>query len=108
MRRTGMIQMIMPDAYIRKQEAATLARDLGDLFGRDLADQPPIVPQQLRGMSRCIRFHACASSREFRRWSQARATIPSHRLQWAGISPRTLPMPDTSNSVRPAMRCRSS
>ena len=52
MRRNGMIRMIMPDAYIRQHEAATLARDLGDLFGRDLADQPPIVPQQLRGMSR--------------------------------------------------------
>jgi pimeloyl-ACP methyl ester carboxylesterase len=52
MRRTGMIRMIMPDAYIREHDAATLARDLGDLFGRHLADQPPIIQQQLRAMSR--------------------------------------------------------
>jgi aminoacrylate hydrolase len=52
MRRAGMIRMIMPDAHIRQHDAATLARTLGDLFGRDLADQPAIIPQQLRAMSR--------------------------------------------------------
>ena len=52
MRRMGMIRMIMPDAYVRQNDAATLARTLGDLFGRDLADQPSIIPQQLRAMSR--------------------------------------------------------
>jgi len=52
MRRKGMITMIMPDAYIRQHDPATLARDLGDLFGRDLASQPPIIQHQLRAMSR--------------------------------------------------------
>jgi pimeloyl-ACP methyl ester carboxylesterase len=50
-RRKGMIRMIMPDAYIRQHDVATLARALGDLFGRDLADQPPILQHQLRAMS---------------------------------------------------------
>ena len=52
MRRKGMIRMIMPDAYIRQHGVETLARDLGDLFGRDLADQPRIIQHQLRAMSR--------------------------------------------------------
>ena len=52
MRRTGMIRMIMPDAYVRQNDPTTLARTLGDLFGRDLADQPSIIPRQLRAMSR--------------------------------------------------------
>ena len=52
MRRMGMIRMIMPDGYVRQNDAATLVRTLGDLFGRDLADQPSIIPQQLRAMSR--------------------------------------------------------
>ena len=51
MRRHGMVRMVMPDAYIRQHDRAALARDLGDLFGRDLADQPPIVLEQLRAMS---------------------------------------------------------
>ena len=38
-------------AYIRAHDGAALARDLGDLFGRDLADQPPIISEQLRAMS---------------------------------------------------------
>jgi pimeloyl-ACP methyl ester carboxylesterase len=52
MRRAGMIRMIMPAAYIRQNDTGTLPRTLGDLFGRDLADQPSIIPQQLRAMSR--------------------------------------------------------
>jgi aminoacrylate hydrolase len=52
MRRNGMLQMIMPVDYIRRHDSAALARDLGELFGRDLADQPTIVYEQLRAMSR--------------------------------------------------------
>ena len=52
MRRNGMVRMIMPDDYIRQRDPTALARDLGDLFGRDLADQPAIIQQQLRAMSR--------------------------------------------------------
>ncbi len=52
MRRRGMIRMIMPDAYVRDHDEIALAERLGVLFGRDLADQPPIVMKQLRAMSR--------------------------------------------------------
>jgi pimeloyl-ACP methyl ester carboxylesterase len=52
MRRRGMIRMIMPDAYIRNHDEIALAERLGVLFGRDLADQPPIIMEQLRAMSR--------------------------------------------------------
>jgi aminoacrylate hydrolase len=52
MRRTGMVRMVMPSRYVREHDCAALARDLGDLFGRDLADQPPIISEQLRAMSR--------------------------------------------------------
>ena len=52
MRRRGMIRMIMPDAYVRDHDEIALAESLGALFGRDLADQPPIVMKQLRAMSR--------------------------------------------------------
>jgi len=52
MRRNGMLRMILPDDYIRRHDPASLARNLGDLFGRDLADQPAIIRQQLRAMSR--------------------------------------------------------
>jgi pimeloyl-ACP methyl ester carboxylesterase len=52
MRRLGMMRMILPDAYIRQHDPTVLASTLGDLFGRDLADQPSIVLDQLRAMSR--------------------------------------------------------
>ncbi len=52
MRRRGMLRMIMPDAYIRASDEVALAARLGDLFGRDLADQPPILSAQLHAMSR--------------------------------------------------------
>ncbi len=51
MRRRGMIRMIMPDAYVREHGTSNLATHLGDLFGRDLADQPAVISEQLRAMS---------------------------------------------------------
>ena len=52
MRRKGMLHMIMPADYIRRQDSAALAARVGTIFGRDLADQPRIVFEQLRAMSR--------------------------------------------------------
>ncbi len=52
MRRNGMLNMIMPADYLRRHDSIALARDLGDLFGRDLADQPAIIREQLGAMSR--------------------------------------------------------
>ncbi len=44
--------MIMPAHYLRGRDQARLAKELGKLFGRDLAHQPPIVMTQLRAMGR--------------------------------------------------------
>jgi pimeloyl-ACP methyl ester carboxylesterase len=52
MRRNGMLRIIMPDAYLRTVDRTRLAADLQRLFGRDLADQPPIVMAQLGAMAR--------------------------------------------------------
>ncbi len=52
MRRRGMLRMIIPADYLRRHDSTALARDLSDLFGRDLADQPAIIFEQLRAMSR--------------------------------------------------------
>jgi pimeloyl-ACP methyl ester carboxylesterase len=53
MRRNGMMRMIMPREYLRRVDRDALGRDLARLFGRDLADQPAIIGQQLAAMSRC-------------------------------------------------------
>lgn len=55
MRREAMMRMVFPAAYLRRFDAG--ARTAFDqhvqaLFGRDLADQPPIVATQLRALSR--------------------------------------------------------
>jgi aminoacrylate hydrolase len=52
MRRKGMLRMIMPQDYLHGIDRAALARELEELFGHDLADQPPIVTKQLKAMSR--------------------------------------------------------
>lgn len=52
MRRAGMLRMIMPDDHLGRVDRVRLAEQLQDLFGHDLADQPPIVMAQLRAMSR--------------------------------------------------------
>jgi pimeloyl-ACP methyl ester carboxylesterase len=51
-RRNGMLRMIMPDDYLRGLDRDRLAQDLCILFGREIADQPPIVMAQLRAMRR--------------------------------------------------------
>jgi aminoacrylate hydrolase len=52
MRRRAFMRLVMPDGYLRQADQVRLAEELGALFGRDLADQPSIVMQQLRAMSR--------------------------------------------------------
>jgi pimeloyl-ACP methyl ester carboxylesterase len=52
MRRSGMIRMIMPPDYLRQVDRAALAERLQTLFGRDLADNPPIISTQLRAMAK--------------------------------------------------------
>ena len=52
MRRRAFVELVMPRAFLATQDRDRLCADLGELFGRDLADSPPIVTQQLRAMGR--------------------------------------------------------
>ena len=51
MRRRAMLELVMADGHLRGANHEQLAAEFADLFGRDLADQPPIVMKQLRAMS---------------------------------------------------------
>ena len=50
MRRRAFVEMVMPRRYLSTVDRDDLCRRLEQLFGRDLADQPPIVMTQLRAM----------------------------------------------------------
>ena len=52
MRRHAFVELVMPPAYLAGIDRDVLCENLQGLFGRDLADQPPIVMQQLRAMSK--------------------------------------------------------
>ena len=52
MRRRAFVELVMPRDYLATQDRDRLCADLGELFGHDLADQPPIVMQQLKAMGR--------------------------------------------------------
>jgi pimeloyl-ACP methyl ester carboxylesterase len=52
MRRNAFLELIMPERELRQTDRAALADTLRVLFGRDLAEQPPIVMKQLRAMSK--------------------------------------------------------
>ena len=53
MRRNAMLEMILPEDFLSRTDRVALARELGTLFGHDLADQLPIASAQLRAMSAC-------------------------------------------------------
>ena len=52
MRRNAFLELIMPGRYLQQIDRPALAARLEPLFGHDLAEQPPIVMQQLGAMSR--------------------------------------------------------
>ncbi|MEO5897338.1 MAG: alpha/beta fold hydrolase [Vicinamibacterales bacterium] len=52
MRRRAFVELVMPAAHLATVGRDELCSDLAQLFGRDLADSPPIVMQQLRAMGR--------------------------------------------------------
>ena len=52
MRRRAFVELVMPREFLGTQDRDQMCADLGELFGRDLADSPPIVMQQLRAMGR--------------------------------------------------------
>ena len=51
MRRNAFMELVMPGAMLRRVDREQLAEQLRPLFGRDLAEQPPIVMRQLRAMA---------------------------------------------------------
>jgi len=51
-RRRSFVELVMPRDYLAHVDRDALDATLADLFGRDLADQPPIVMAQLKAMSR--------------------------------------------------------
>ena len=52
MRRHAFVELVLTREFLATQDRDRLCADLGDLFGRDLADSPPIVMRQLRAMGR--------------------------------------------------------
>jgi aminoacrylate hydrolase len=64
MRRRAFLEMLFPSAYLAGQGPVALSAHLEPLIGRDLAEQPPIVMQQLKalGAHDCSgRLHELAS-----------------------------------------------
>lgn len=52
MRRRAFVELVMTRDYLATRDRDRLCGELADLFGRDLADSPPIIMQQLRAMGR--------------------------------------------------------
>lgn len=51
-RRRAFMELVVPRTVLAARDATHLEAELQDLFGRDLADQPPIVIEQLRAAAR--------------------------------------------------------
>jgi aminoacrylate hydrolase len=52
MRRNAFLELVMPPALLASSDRAQQAEKLRALFGRDLADQPPIILKQLAAMAK--------------------------------------------------------
>lgn len=52
-RRNAFADMVVPKSILASTDRAMLARELGQLFGHDLADQSPVVMSQLSAMRAC-------------------------------------------------------
>lgn len=50
MRRMAFLRLVVPPGALANVDADALAARLADLFGHDLADQPPVAIEQLRAM----------------------------------------------------------
>jgi pimeloyl-ACP methyl ester carboxylesterase len=60
-RRKALLEIVMPPSALKAADPASLASDLAPLFGHDLADQPPVVMQQLPAM---VRYNATSRLHE--------------------------------------------
>jgi len=52
MRRNAFLSLVLSEAGRRLTDRVWMAKEMADMFGHDLADQPRIMMQQLRAMSR--------------------------------------------------------
>ena len=52
MRRNAFLELVLSDVGLAGANREQLAKELAELFGRDLAEQPHIIMRQLRAMSR--------------------------------------------------------
>jgi pimeloyl-ACP methyl ester carboxylesterase len=52
MRRHAFVELVMPRNHLATVDRGAICESLGGLFGRDLADQPPIVMRQVRAMAK--------------------------------------------------------
>jgi pimeloyl-ACP methyl ester carboxylesterase len=52
MRRHAFLEMVLPPEELARADKDALAQRLSELFGHDLADQPPVVMHQFRAMQR--------------------------------------------------------
>jgi pimeloyl-ACP methyl ester carboxylesterase len=50
MRRHAFLEMVLPPEELARADRDVLAQRLAELFGRDLADQPPVLMRQFRAM----------------------------------------------------------
>jgi pimeloyl-ACP methyl ester carboxylesterase len=53
MRRNAFLEMIMPHSILARGDRDALASEIGEVFGRDLADAPAVAMAQLKALSRC-------------------------------------------------------
>ena len=51
LRRNAFLDMLLPRAVLAKADRGVLAREYGDLLGRDLADSPPVLMKQVRALA---------------------------------------------------------
>ena len=66
MRRRAFVELVMPPAHLSAVARNVLCAELALLFGRDLADSPPILMQQLRAMGRFDASARLASLKDLR------------------------------------------
>lgn len=52
MRRQAFLEMLFPDPYLRSMPAESLAARLAPIIGRDLADQPSVMLEQVQAMAK--------------------------------------------------------
>jgi pimeloyl-ACP methyl ester carboxylesterase len=105
MRRNAFIDLVMPPAVVRQIGHDRLAAELEPLFGRDLAESPPLVMQQLRAMSR---YDASADLVELGAFRtlvlsgrQDRIALPAHGRALAAAIPgaRYVEIPEAAHAL---------